>query len=84
MASIKEAIIDLAETVKGSGTLSADDIAGAIALIAEEYGASKQAANQAAATAAGESDDTVKLTDFNALLTKLKAAGLMAADSAGS
>lgn len=39
------------------------------------------AENQAAATAAGESDDVVKLSDFNALLTKLKAAGIMEADS---
>ena len=38
------------------------------------------ATNQATATAAGEGDDTVKLSDFNALLTKLKSAGLMAAD----
>lgn len=81
MASIKEAIIDLAEEIKGSGTLFADDIASAIALIGEYYGTSKQAANQAAATAAGESDDKVKLSDFNGLLTKLKTAGIMEADT---
>lgn len=39
------------------------------------------AANQAEAEAAGDSDDVVKLEDFNALLTKLKAAGIMEADS---
>jgi len=39
------------------------------------------AANQAAAVAAGELDDKVKLSDFNTLLSALKTAGLMTADA---
>lgn len=94
MASIREELIALAEKVKGSTGLTADDIASAIRLIADNYtdytlpaatasalGGVKQAANQAEAAAAGESDDVVKLSDFNTLLAALKTAGIMVADA---
>lgn len=51
------------------------------AATATKIGGVKAAANMAAATAAGETDAKVKLSDFNNLLSVLKAAGIMVKDS---
>ena len=92
--SIEEALKELAAKVKGSGTaadISADSIAEAIAALTAEYenytlpaatltkmGGVKKAANQTASTA---TDAAGLVADFNALLAKLKVAGIVTADS---
>lgn len=118
MANIKDALVELAETISGESNLSAEDISSAIELIEGKYTPSTQAAtatkiggvkaaskgegdtvevkigtdkklyaptypvvpiaaNQAASVA---TDAAGAVADLNALLAKLKTAGLMTAD----
>ena len=79
MGSILGSLKALAAEVKGSGTaadITAADISAAIDAIKTEYelGGAEPAAHQADSTA---TDAAGLKTDFNALLAKLIAAGLM-------
>ena len=92
--SVLDALKELAVKVKRSGTvddINASSISGAISDMTENYpqtfppsvatatkiGGVKLAANQAASTA---TDTAGLVADFNALVAKLKASGVMAAD----
>ena len=90
MASIKDTLALFEMDMTGAEDVkSYPDIASAlddvlfliVSRLAEQRG--RIAQNQAAATAAGADDDKVKLSDFNALLRKLKDASLMEEDPNG-
>lgn len=90
MASIKDTLalfeMDMtdAEDVKSYPSIASalDDLLFVIGNRLEEQ-RGRIAENQAAATAAGAEDDKVKLSDFNALLSKLKVARIMERDTNG-